>query len=277
MDRKEIKAKIMKGFTIALPIVLVSILAVLIVVAMDISEENSVPVFNDNLEASSSSTNGNNDNLGTNGNEEEPNTSNNPEDDSYSRGLSFASNGDGTCALDGIGECTDTFIIVPPKSPNGDTVVAIANNAFKNCSQIKGIEFSEAVTTIGAYAFYCSNIREISIPSSVKAIGNCAFSGCKNLEVIEVDAGNKNYSSSSGVLYSKDGSTLITYPAGKTDNFAIISRNVTTISDMAFYRCNYVTKVTYHGTSAAWKRVDIGSGNDVLESATVYCAGDGTK
>ena len=191
--------------------------------------------------------------------------------------LRFSPNGDGTCALDGIGECKDAFIIVPTMSPDGDIVVEIADNAFKNCNKIKGIEFSETIKRIGAYAFYGSNVREITIPSTVREIGNYAFAGCKYLEAIEVDEDNSNFSSSSGILYSKDGSTLITYPAGKSENFVIISKNVTEISNMAFYKCNSIKKVTYHGTSASWKSVEIGAGNDVIEEAVIYCAGDGSK
>ena len=74
-----------------------------------------------------------------------------------------------------------------------------------------------------------------------------------------------------------DSYQLIAYPAGKTDNFVIISRNVTEIANMAFYKCTYVKKVTYHGTSASWKSVDIGAGNDVIDEAVIYCAGDGSK
>lgn len=283
MDRKEIKAKIMKALTIALPILLVAILAMLIVVAMNLGDENSVPVFNDGGGTTSSSTTtggGNNpsNNSGNNGNDETPN---NPDDDPIadpsSEGLSFVSNEDGTCALDGIGDCKDTFIIVPTTSPDGDIVVEVADNAFKNCNKIKGIEFAETIKSIGTYAFYGSTIRNVTIPSTVRQIGNYAFAGCKYLEEIEVEESNSNYSSSSGVLYSKDGSTLITYPAGKTDNFVIISRDVTEIANMAFYKCTYVKKVTYHGTSASWKAVEIGAGNDVIEEAVIYCAGDGGK
>lgn len=288
MDKTEIKAKIMKALTIALPILLVAILAMLIVVAMNLDDRDSAPVFNDGGGTTSSSTTlggGNNnppDNSGNGGgNEDTPNDPIDPDDDPIadpsSEGLSFSSNGDGTCALDGIGDCKDTFIIVPSMSPDGDIVVEIADNAFKNCNKIKGIEFSDTVKSIGTYAFYGSTIRNVTIPSTIKQIGNYAFAGCKYLEEIEVEEENSNYSSSSGVLYSKDGSTLITYPAGKTDNFVIISRNVTEIANMAFYKCTYVKKVTYHGTSASWKAVEIGAGNDVIEEAVIYCAGDGSK
>jgi hypothetical protein len=46
---------------------------------------------------------------------------------------------------------------------------------------------------------------------------------------------------------------------------------------MAFYKCSSVKKVTYHGTRSAWNSIEIGSGNDVLDSATIYFAGDGSK
>ena len=276
MDRKEIKAKIMKALTIALPILLVAILAMLIVVAMNVSEENSVPVFNYDNGIGTTTTNGNP--MTTSGNKETPDEPvDDPVADPSSEGLSFLSNGDGTCSIDGIGTCKDTFIIIPTMSPDGDIVVEIADNAFKNCNKIKGVEIASTIKKIGTYAFYGSTIRSITIPSNIKEIGNYAFAGCKYLEEIEVEAGNANYSSSSGVLYNKDGSRLITYPAGKTDNFVVISRDVTEIANMAFYKCTTIKKVTYHGTSASWKYVEIGAGNDVIEEAVVYCAGDGSK
>lgn len=272
MDKNELKSKILKGFTIALPILLVAILAMMIVIAMDLAKDNSIPTLGDNVDTTTTTTT-----TTTTSSDEKPNEPELPVEDPSSKGLAFVSNGDGTCSLDGIGECTDTFIIVPMESPAGDIVIEIADNAFKNCSTIKGIELSETVAKIGSYAFYGSTIREIEIPETVREIGNYAFSGCKYLTAIIVDKSSANYSSYSGVLYNKDGSILITYPAGKTDNFVNISRDVVEIANMAFYKCSYVKKVTYHGTSASWKAVEIGAGNDVIDEAIIYCAGDDGK
>ena len=276
MDRKEIKSKIMKALTIALPILLVAVLAMLIVVAMNLSEENSVPVFNDG--GVSTTTGGGNlsDNQDNQSNNQQ-NSNDEPNDDGTSQGLSFLSNGDGTCAIDGIGTCKDTIIIIPEISPDGDIVIEIADNAFKNCNKIKGIEFCDTIESIGTYAFYGSTIRNVTIPSTIEYIGNYAFAGCKYLEEIEVELGNPNYSSSSGALFNEDGSVLITYPAGKTDNFVIIKSEVTEIANMAFYKCTSVKKVTYHGTKSAWNSIEIGAGNDVLDTATIYFAGEGSK
>lgn len=283
MDRQELKAKITKVMTIALPILLVAILAMLVVVALNMNkEDNAVPVFNGNIGESTTSTTpqtngeGNTQNSSTTSKtpDDEPND---PVEDPASKGLEFESNGDGTCALSGIGNCKDTFIIVPMESPDGDIVVEIADNAFKNSTSIKGIEFSESIKRIGAYAFYGSTIREVEIPSNVKEIGNYAFAGCKYLTEITVDSDNSKYASLSGVLYNADKSVLITYPAGKSDNFVNISRDVTEIANMAFYKCSSIKKVNYHGTSASWEYVEIGAGNDVIEDAIIYCAGDSGK
>ncbi len=263
MDREEMKSKIIKGFTIALPILLVAVLAMLIVVAMNIAKQDSIPVINDANGSTSSSTEALDD---------DP-----PIEDPSSKGLEFISNEDGTCSLSGIGDCTDSFVIVPIMSPDGDIVTEIASNAFKNSNKIRGIELPNTIKVIGAYAFYGSSIREILIPSSVDEIGNYALSGCKYLTKIEVDEDNSSYQSITGVLYNADGSTLITYPAGKEDNFVNISRDVTTIANMAFYRCTSIKKVNYHGTSLSWQSVEIGAGNEIIDEAFIFFAGDSGK
>ena len=66
-------------------------------------------------------------------------------------------------------------------------ITSILSNAFKY-SEIKFIEFSSdsRLRTIDKYAFYNSTIEGIKIPSSVTSIGECAFSECMKLEVIEI-------------------------------------------------------------------------------------------
>lgn len=271
MDKKEIQTKLARAFTVALPILLVAILALLVIIAMDIARENSVPVLGGGIDTTTTTTSGNG------GDPDADKPQDEPIEDPSSKGLAFVSNGDGTCSLEGLGSCEDSFIIVPMESPDGDIVTDIADNAFKNCTSIRGIELCETIRRIGAYAFYGSSIREIEIPSGVREIGNYAFSGCKSLVEINVDKSSSKFSSSAGVLYNKDGSILIAYPAGKTDNSIVIGREVVEIANMAFYKCSYIKRVTYHGTSASWRAVEIGAGNDIIEEAIVYCSGDTDK
>ena len=161
-----------------------------------------------------------------------------------SDGLAFSSNGDGTCSVIGIGTCTDTEIIIPKTSPDGDMVVSIGENAFFWCHNLTSVVIPNTVTKIGKLAFViCENLTSITIPDSVSYIDEFAFSACINLISIEVDENNQHYCSIDGNLYSKDGKTLIKYASGKKDTSFEVSNNVIVIDTWAFDNCNSLVNV----------------------------------
>ena len=67
-------------------------------------------------------------------------------------------------------------------------VDGIGFNAFKGCSDLATVTFNSrnASTVIGDYAFAGTKISELTIPETVKAIGNHAFDGCKSLTSIVI-------------------------------------------------------------------------------------------
>ena len=161
-----------------------------------------------------------------------------------SDGLAFSSNGDGTCSVVGIGTCTDTEIIIPKTSPDGDMVVSIGENAFFLCYNLTSVVIPNTVTKIGKLAFVlCENLTSVTIPASVSYIDEFAFSACINLISIEVDENNQHYCSIDGNLYSKDGKTLIKYASGKKDTSFEVSNNVIVIDAWAFDNCNSLVNV----------------------------------
>ena len=120
-------------------------------------------------------------------------------------------------------------------------------------------------------AFYnCSNITSVTIPDSVTSIGERAFDNCTSLTEIIVDEDNEYYCSIDGVLFSKDKTELIVYPAGKTATSYEISDSVTYIEYGAFYYCNSLTTVYYCGTADEWGSISISSDNTYLTDATIY-------
>jgi len=126
----------------------------------------------------------------------------------------------------------------------GDSVTTIGNAAFYGCFNLTSVAIPNSVTTIGSSAFSgCNRITTATIPNSVTSIGERAFSNCSGLTAINVAAGNANYSSENGVLFSKNKATLIQYPAGKQGAYAI-SNSVTTIGNYAFSNCNGLTEIT---------------------------------
>ena len=117
----------------------------------------------------------------------------------------------------------------------GNGVTDIEFNAFYRCDQLQQVALGNNVATIGDEAFgSCEQLKQISIPESVTDIGSGAFSNCPALTAITVAEGNTAYCSDGGVLFSKDKTTLVQYPAGKPETSYTIPAGVTAVQGGAF-------------------------------------------
>ena len=137
-------------------------------------------------------------------------------------------------------DCASLTSITIPNS-----LTNISMSTFSGCTSLTNITIPDSIASIGEYAFYgCISLTSITIPNSVTEIGICAFSGCTSLVAINVATGNKNYVSVNGVLYNKDKTTIICYPAGKKDKNYKILNSVMSISGGAFYSCISLKSIT---------------------------------
>lgn len=76
-----------------------------------------------------------------------------------------------------------------------DGVEEICTNAFGYCYQLKSITLPKTLKTIGEAAFqYCTALEEIIIPDTVKEIMGSAFEGCRSLKIISVAKTTEIYS-----------------------------------------------------------------------------------
>ena len=139
--------------------------------------------------------------------------------------------------------------------PNG--VTKIGDSAFYYCTSLTEITIPDSVTQIEVSAFSgCTSLKELTIPDSVISIGGYAFSGCTSLAKITVSPDNKNYSSVDGVLFSKDMSALLAYPAGNKRSTYTVPDSVTKIDDAAFFGCVYLTDITVSSDNKNYVSVD---------------------
>ena len=179
---------------------------------------------------------------------------NNNENEETAKGtLRFVSYGNGTCAVSGIGSCTDSCVVIPERSPEGDVV-----------------------TTIESKAFYGnSDIRAIEIPSTVTSIEEMAFGDCPSLVYIAVDPANKAFTDVNGVLFSSDLSRIISYPAASGSVSIRIPSTVKNIEAMAFYGCDTLETIIFDGTLNDWGKISIGDMNyGLFTAALTYRASD---
>ena len=89
-----------------------------------------------------------------------------------------------------------------------------------------------------------SGVTTVKIGPEVSFIDPLAFVNCDHLTSIEVDPLNNHYLSLDGVLYSRDGTTLLVYPSKRSEAHFIVPSSVTTISDGAFANNPYLQEIT---------------------------------
>lgn len=141
-----------------------------------------------------------------------------------STGFMFESNGDGTCTLTKIGDCTDSDIVIPEKSPAGDTVTMIAEYAFYGAEDINSIVIAGKTMELDTKAFQSCEAKKIVISGCDLQVGENAFSYCDDV--------NEVYISNSKL----DMETYAFYDTGKDMGVKII--NCTgVLDDKAFQSC----------------------------------------
>ena len=162
-----------------------------------------------------------------------------------------------------------------------DSVTRIGDYVFYGCISLTEISLSDNLTNISSFAFTgCNSLTTIVIPSSVTSISELPFHSCSGLTNISVDDNNQYYCDVDGVLYDKNVTTLICYPASKTGmNYNVLS-TVTTIEDYAFRFSTNLTSVTIPETVTSIGRNAFGDCDnltiiDVNDSNQSYCDIDG--
>lgn len=107
----------------------------------------------------------------------------------------------------------------------GESVVAIADSGFINCTEITEINTGNTVKRIGKQAFAgCTKLGTLTLGESVKSIGDYAFEGCASLTTITIPDGVVSI----GDCAFKDCSAL---------SEVYIPDSVTFIGQDAFLRC----------------------------------------
>ena len=102
-----------------------------------------------------------------------------------SRGLEYIDEGEAACYVSGIGECTDTVIVIGEKSPSDKTIIGIDEDAFHNNTTITSVTTSDRLKSIDEDAFSgCTSLVSVTIGNRVDYIGDDAFAGCTSLSVI---------------------------------------------------------------------------------------------
>ena len=137
-----------------------------------------------------------------------------------------------------------------------DSVTAILDRAFANCSQLTNISIPNSVTSIDFSAFeHCTSLKSITLPSSLRNISMFLFHNCSQLTTIQIP---------DSVLSIQD------YAFGNCISLETIHIpvSVTSIGVYAFNGCPSSMTVTYSGSKKQWDSI---KGKDELLNIPLVC------
>lgn len=163
------------------------------------------------------------------------------------------------------------------------------------CKNLSNVVIPASVKAIYGGAFRsCESLTSIFIPDSVTHIGDTAFADCKSLAAITVDENNKYYSNDEyGVLFNKEKTELIQYPAGNSNTRYVIPNGTSSLTQDSFDRCENLTKLVipdsikhieesvfggglkitdiyYNGNENQWEQIVIERLNDRLSNTKIH-------
>lgn len=111
----------------------------------------------------------------------------------------------------------------------------ICDDAFMGCRELQELRIPDSVKTIeGGLLDGCSSVKSVHIGSGVESLAYDAFEDGASLEKITVAPDNKIVTVIDNVLFNKDMTSLIKYPANKADISYTIPSSVVEIKWGAF-------------------------------------------
>ncbi len=133
-----------------------------------------------------------------------------------------------------------------------EEVTKIDDLVFNGCINMESVTLPAGLRKIGKSAFKnCKSLTSVMIPASVISISDAPFRGCENMKSIRVEPKNMYYKSEPNkrdgndyVLFNKNKSTLIAYPANSREVQYDIPDSVTVISDWAFCDSKKLNRIT---------------------------------
>jgi hypothetical protein len=133
-----------------------------------------------------------------------------------------------------------------------ETVTKIDDLVFNGCINMTEVNLKEGLKKIGKSAFKnCRSLTKVELPASVTSISDAPFRGCEAMKSIRVAPRNKYYKSEPNkregndhVLFNKNKSIIIAYPASSREVQYDIPDSVMEISDWSFCECKKLNRIT---------------------------------
>lgn len=183
-------------------------------------------------------------------------------------GLTFVSNGDGTCSVSAADTTLAGKITIPEASPYGDRVIVIAAYGFQNCTAMTYVSLPDSVIEIKSYAFRgCIGLLNIQMPKVLTAMGTAVFQQCTGLTSISMPKGIKTLPRQTFETCTELSSVEFADGLVKIGDNAFngcsrlkilhIPGTLESVGNSAFLNCCGLNQIYFRGTREQWEAVNV--------------------
>lgn len=117
-----------------------------------------------------------------------------------------------------------------------DNLTIIPANSFGECSGLVSVKLPQRLQRICSGSFGgCEALAEITLPPSIDSLSPGAFADCPALKQVNIPDGSPKFASVGGILFNKNLTDLLLYPAGRTDTIYTLPPTIVAIGPMAFF------------------------------------------
>ena len=145
-------------------------------------------------------------------------------------GVTWVLDSDGTLTISGTGKIEVEWYNPPWETYNDSILNVVIEEGIKDVP--------------GSILNHADKCVSVKIPASAEKIHPLAFDSMDSLKEIILDESNPNYKIVDGVLFSKDGKTLVYFPNNLGITEYTVPETVETIADNAFYTNICLKKLT---------------------------------
>lgn len=127
-------------------------------------------------------------------------------------------------------------------------LIDTANNTLLRAANTEGktrVCIPNDIRRIQAYAFDGSKVKHVVLPARLEAIELNALYQCRDLEAFEIAPSNRRFRCIDGVIHSRDGTKLLSYPTGSKRTGYILEDTVIEIARAAFYDAVNLESITF--------------------------------
>ena len=131
--------------------------------------------------------------------------------------------------------------------PSTLELTSASHSAFSNCASLETVTILTGNLLPTQTFQNCTALKTVNLGAAVTEIDGYIYQGSEAITTVTLDPANTAFALTDGVVYTKDGRTLVFCPNGRTEDL-VIPEGTVEIGTAAFYYTTKISKVNFPST-----------------------------